>query len=1194
MSAPHFSIIICSIDAGKFARISESYRHFFSKYEHEIIGIHDATSLAEGYNRGISRSTGEILIFSHDDILFLDPDLANKLAARMQDFDLLGFAGTSKVITGTWLAAGESHIHGVIGHARPGKPFIELDIFAVDQWPIAANIKALDGLCMVATRKVAETVGFDAKTFDGFYLYDLDFSFSAWKAGYKLGVCCDIPIIQESVGNFDERQASYKIAFTQKHREQLEKGKEFPHLERESILMNTVDALKRIWRQELLQQAIFAQKTKTPINLAPEIASSLEKDDLFVEKNSPIASPNNTERIYKTWLTTRGEILKEYSSTFPDTSQTDTTRFHIIIQLLSSEMGAFANTLDSLAIQIHPEWILDIFSESPSPEGLEEIPCIHWYTLTTSDALRERRFQRLNEVQGDWIIEIPPGVKLDPLYLWRLATAAIEQPDTKAFFVDDDCYGEDETRSTPRFKPGCNPAALLSANLAGVLCVQREARLVLEDTDEPVDKNFSLLLGVSGKFGWNSIQHIPDILLSYPDTFSQNTTDCQAQLRGHLKQQGIEAEILHTGKQSWCIRRQLLDEPKVTIAIISDGKYELLGRCLENICTLTQYKNFEILISLKADDAIPDILNLLREQEEKFGVSIQSSISPTDSTYAKRCNSAVDRIKSEFIVFLREEAQVIQETWLGELVRTATEDDVAAVTPRLITPGSAQIENIGYVLGMSGVRGLPYQGSATIKEGGYLDYIQMPRDISLLPQACYLIKKQSYAQAGGMDEENFPDHWADADFSIRLRNNGERLICQPLSNLVFQVTDEYDLPQTVNELAQSILSKKNQEDAFIRRWWPDSAVDPLWNPNLSLLEKTPVPEVEVIAPWQFIPASIPRIFARPIPNGQGIFRITAPLTAACNAGLAAQCVWQQDVYRDLTAAELLRLAPDTAIAQNYFQNIRLNTLESWHAAPGRPFIVYSIDDLMTNMPEFNPFKVDLSKNPRGRLQHALKHCDRLVVSTDYLANAYSHLISDIRVVPNCLEQGLWLPLQTRKRSSKKPRIGWAGGTTHQGDLLFLKEIIERTRDEADWVLMGMCPDEIRPLLTEFHPFIDQNEYPAYLASLNLDIAVAPLAQVPFNQGKSNLRLLEYGILGLPIVCTDIDPYRDSPACCVENTVHAWVSALRDRVHNPEAREAEGKAMRRWVLANYLLEDHLEDWLDAHLPPGHPATRSTSS
>jgi glycosyltransferase involved in cell wall biosynthesis len=212
----------------------------------------------------------------------------------------------------------------------------------------------------------------------------------------------------------------------------------------------------------------------------------------------------------------------------------------------------------------------------------------------------------------------------------------------------------------------------------------------------------------------------------------------------------------------------------------------------------------------------------------------------------------------------------------------------------------------------------------------------------------------------------------------------------------------------------------------------------------------------------------------------------------------------------------------------------------------------------------------------------MERCDRLVTSTEFLAETYRHFCSDIRVVPNRLVKEVWLPLQNQKRTGIKPRIGWAGGVTHQGDLVLLKEVIEQTRNVADWIFFGMCPDEIRPLIAEYHQNVKFSEYPAYLASLNLDIAVAPLEDIPFNHSKSNLRLLEYGVLGIPVICTDITPYRNSPACCVANTPEAWMTALRERIYDAEARESEGASLRNWVHRHYFLEDHLDEWLTAHL------------
>ena len=41
-----FSVIICSIDALKFAQVSACYEQLLDGFPHEIIGIHDARSLA--------------------------------------------------------------------------------------------------------------------------------------------------------------------------------------------------------------------------------------------------------------------------------------------------------------------------------------------------------------------------------------------------------------------------------------------------------------------------------------------------------------------------------------------------------------------------------------------------------------------------------------------------------------------------------------------------------------------------------------------------------------------------------------------------------------------------------------------------------------------------------------------------------------------------------------------------------------------------------------------------------------------------------------------------------------------------------------------------------------------------------------------------------------------------------------------
>jgi len=145
-------------------------------------------------------------------------------------------------------------------------------------------------------------------------------------------------------------------------------------------------------------------------------------------------------------------------------------------------------------------------------------------------------------------------------------------------------------------------------------------------------------------------------------------------------------------------------------------------------------------------------------------------------------------------------------------------------------------------------------------------------------------------------------------------------------------------------------------------------------------------------------------------------------------------------------------------------------------------------------------------------------------------------------------------------------------------------VIEATSSSIDWVFFGMCPDKIRPHVKEFHDWVDLRDYAKKLASLDLDLAVAPLEHHPFNEAKSNLRLLEYGVLGYPVICTDILPYQCGlPVTRVKNRHRDWLKAIQEKIADREALRQEGERLREAVVAGWMLEDHLDEWKRAWLP-----------
>lgn len=215
------SVIFCSIDDQKAHFTELHYRQLLAGQAHEIIVIRDAQSLAEAYNRGIDRACGDVLIFSHDDIEFLQPaDWFTTLTNHLGTADIVGVAGTRRLSGAAWAQSGPPFNVGQVAELDGGAAKYRVLIFSVPAKHVE-GIQALDGLFIAARRTVCEKLRFDATTFDGFHGYDVDFTFSAFRMGFKLAVATDLPILHSSQGKFDAKWRHYANLLIAKHQPAL-------------------------------------------------------------------------------------------------------------------------------------------------------------------------------------------------------------------------------------------------------------------------------------------------------------------------------------------------------------------------------------------------------------------------------------------------------------------------------------------------------------------------------------------------------------------------------------------------------------------------------------------------------------------------------------------------------------------------------------------------------------------------------------------------------------------------------------------------------------------------------------------------------------------------------------------------------------------------------------------------------------
>ena len=212
---PTLSVVIISRDDQRFAAVDVQYEQAFAQWPHQRIRIRDARSMYDGYARGFEQATGELVVFSHDDIRFAVPDFAARLAGAMAEADFIGVAGTTKVSGPALLWSGHPYLHGTVTHKAPADTSYELALTSL-LGPRIAQAQGLDGVFIAARREWIERVGFDTERIPGFHLYDLDFSYRAYRAGARLTIACDLALIHQSRGHFDAGWNVAQAAFAAK------------------------------------------------------------------------------------------------------------------------------------------------------------------------------------------------------------------------------------------------------------------------------------------------------------------------------------------------------------------------------------------------------------------------------------------------------------------------------------------------------------------------------------------------------------------------------------------------------------------------------------------------------------------------------------------------------------------------------------------------------------------------------------------------------------------------------------------------------------------------------------------------------------------------------------------------------------------------------------------------------------------
>ena len=225
------------------------------------------------------------------------------------------------------------------------------------------------------------------------------------------------------------------------------------------------------------------------------------------------------------------------------------------------------------------------------------------------------------------------------------------------------------------------------------------------------------------------------------------------------------------------------------------------------------------------------------------------------------------------------------------------------------------------------------------------------------------------------------------------------------------------------------------------------------------------------------------------------------------------------------------------------------------------------------------------------IRQVLERCDFVTCTTEFLAGKVRAIGKSCFVIPNTINKAQYELAEAILRESgnrdKKIKIGYFSGTsTHDRDFLeasgALLEILTRYRDtELHIVGPVRLPRELmksggKVLQKPLMPYLELLRYLS-----KMDINIAPLEQdTPFNEGKSELKIFEAALVGVPTIASRTDSYSkcisDGENGFLAGSREEWLQKLCSLIEDKELRTDMGLKARKYFIDRFYIENVIDD------------------
>ncbi len=587
-------------------------------------------------------------------------------------------------------------------------------------------------------------------------------------------------------------------------------------------------------------------KDFSPAAIGKLIRSRLEALDL--DKNSGESEPEFGKFLCRSHAIANPSLCATLTPTTRDKLEKMAfrPRLSIIVPVYNVPPRYLRECIESVRSQSYPFWELCLCDDaSPDQDSASALEAyrgmdarIKIRRLAVNTGIAGASNAAVEVATGEFLVFLDNDDVLAPNALMEIALAINEDQSLDCLYSDEEKIDERGDLIDHFYKPDWSPEHLESVMYVLHALVVRK-RLFFElgglRSDFDGAQDFDLMLRVSR--ATRKIHHIQRAL--YKWRAIPGSAAAVVDAKPYALEAGFRALADHVHEKygagarvekgllpgTFRVRRPYRSDADVALLILTNnGEIELPGRgrirlvdnFVDSILSKTDYSNYEIVVV--------DNSRLAAKQIKRFnqlGVRVENYLGQVKPfNYAAKANFSIQCARSEHIVILNDDMEVLEKDWLAALMEFAQDPEIGGVGSKL-THADGTIQHVGMVLGVNGGAVHPYHGFPG-DFVGYNGFTHIIRNYSAVTGACFATRKSIISDVGGFDER-FAVDYNDTDLCLRILERGYRIVYTPYSRLShfegFSIRRHEQNPIEVG--------------LFVKKWAKYIENDPYYNVNLS-------------------------------------------------------------------------------------------------------------------------------------------------------------------------------------------------------------------------------------------------------------------------------------------------------------------------------------------------------------------------